>query len=186
MKPQMPAGTAPALSPAVLAEVRAADLETNAVNGPAVPEGALAAPPAPPSQAAELAGLLLVAGQALAIAFPSVRPVYTETRCKQVADAVAPALERFGIVIPLGSAGVLLPAAAAVFVLAWETRVAIVADLELEKRRAVAAERAARTRSIETAPTPAEPANAQTNRAEHAPPAAPLDESAVLRPVALA
>lgn len=143
--------TAGALPAGVAAELRAADLETAALGQP-VPEGAIGAPPPPPSQADELAAVLLVSGQAAGMVFESLRPIYTETRCKAVADAVAPALERLGIRLPTGSAGVYLPAVMAVVVLGIETKEAVTRDLARMRAAKEAQEKAQRGQAPAQAP----------------------------------
>lgn len=147
--------TGGALPASVMAELAAADAEAATLGQP-IPEGAIGpTPPPPPSQADELAAVLLVAGQGAGMVFESLRPIYTETRCKAVAEQVAPALERLGIRLPTGSAGVYLPAAMAVLVLGIETREAVTRDLARMRREREAAEAKAKDREQAAQPAPA-------------------------------
>jgi|GEM_PF-2854212 hypothetical protein len=172
MDPNQSAGAIPA---SVAAELAAADREAAAIGQP-IPEGAVGPlPPPPPSQADELASILIVAGQGASIVFPSLAAIYTEVRCTATAAAVAPALERLGIRLPTGSAGVYLPAAAAVMTLAWETREAVRRDLERMRRAAEAEQRKAKDREHAASP-------AAIEAEKPAPIQAQATEADVLRP----
>lgn len=91
-------------------------------------------PPPEPSQADQLAGILLALGSAGAMRFPSMAAIYTEEKCKAHAAAIAPAMERLGIRINAGETMVYLTAAGSVLMLAMETRTAIVKDIKAERQ----------------------------------------------------
>lgn len=155
----------PGVSPEVAAKLAAADAAM-AAGAPLDPGAGVRVAP---SQAEEIAAILHLGGQGAGLMFPSVAPIYSEGRCKDVAEKVAPVLERLGIKIPFGSAGLYGGAIMAVLALAWETRAAVLRDLEREAREAKR-EQAKRIEAGEVGPTVAPVV-------ERAP------EHAILRPV---
>lgn len=86
-----------------------------------------------PSQVDQLTGILLAAGQAGAMRFPSLAQVYTEEKCRARAEAFAPALERLGLTINFGQTMVFMGALGAAGMMLVETRNAIIADIRAEQ-----------------------------------------------------
>ncbi|MFO0255638.1 MAG: hypothetical protein ACK52V_16125 [Betaproteobacteria bacterium] len=161
------------------AELAAADAVTAAEGmHPAAPGQPVA--PLPPSMAEELAAILLVAGQTAGLVFPSVQPIYTETRCKATGAAVAPALERMGIKLPMGASTVYLGAIVAVVTLGWETRTAVMRDLARMQKEAEQAERERKAKDVSPEKTAAPAEAAAPDEPKRA------TEEDVLRPPAVA
>lgn len=98
----------------------------------AQPAGQVAAAPAP-SQADQLAAILLTVGSMGSMRFPSLAKVYTEERCKAHGEALAPALERLGVSLNHGETMMWIGAGGSVLMLLIETRNAIIADLKTEQ-----------------------------------------------------
>jgi len=104
---------------------------------PPIPGAPVAEVPAPPpSQAQQLAAILLTVGSMGAMRFPSLNAVFTEEKCQQKADAIAPALERLGISLNHGETMLWLGAGGACLMLALETRTAIIHDIKAEQAAA--------------------------------------------------
>lgn len=137
-KPAASAPIAPGLDKNIAAELAAADAAAAASESP-VPIPGQQQAPMPPTQAEELAGILFIAGQVAGQVFPSVAPIYSENRCKATGEAVAPALERLNIRVPMGATSIYGGALLAVLLLGMETRNAVMRDLEVMKRNAEAA-----------------------------------------------
>lgn len=97
----------------------------------AVPAAQAARPE--PTQADQLAAILLTVGSMGGIRFPSLKAVYTEERCRAHAEALAPALERMGVTLNHGETMMWVGAAGSVFMLLMETRTAIIHDLKAEQ-----------------------------------------------------
>jgi hypothetical protein len=99
----------------------------------AQPGGQVAAAAPVPTQADQLAAILLTVGSIGGIRFPSLRTVYTEEKCKAHAEALAPALERLGVTLNHGETMMWMGAAGSVFMMLMETRTAIIHDLKAEQ-----------------------------------------------------
>lgn len=173
-KPAAPPALTPGLDQSIAAELAAADAAAAASESPVPVPGQAA--PMQPTQAEELAGLLLIAGTVAGAVFPSVRPIYTEARCRATGEAVSPALERLNIRIPMGATSVYGGALLAVLLLGMETRTAVLRDLETMKRNA---EAEAKAKGPAPSAKPEKPADAPSGEPK------PATEADVLRPPVL-
>lgn len=109
--------------------LQAAQLLDQAPEDP-IAGGAPAGPPPDPvaEVAREVAGLLVVAGQMMAIRWPRVAPLYSPAACETHGAAVAPALVKLGWWTPGGDWAPYVTAAAAVVTLGLGTLEAIRAE----------------------------------------------------------
>lgn len=128
----------------------AASIDASAAPAPADQAGQGTEETPEPSQADQLAGILLMLGQAGAMRFPSLGKVYSEEKCKAHAAAITPALDRLGVRLNAGETMVYLTAAGSVLMLLFETRSALITDLKAEK-----AEREAKGEAQPAAPAAA-------------------------------
>lgn len=125
------AADAASTPPVVAAEAQAGGSGAVAGNVPA------AAAPAP-TFAQELAGMMFALGSMCAMRFPSLKTIYTQENCNQVANDVAPACEKLGWTFTGGDGMVYIKAGGAVLMLAVATRDAVLKDLAQEKIAAAA------------------------------------------------
>jgi len=108
--------------------------QVDAESAPAIAADPSAPAPIPePSQADQIAGILLTLGTAGRMRFASLETVFTEEKCKAHGAAIAPALERLGIRLNAGETMCYLTAAGSVLMLALESRTAIINDLAKER-----------------------------------------------------